>query len=196
MPLLNSAAAIYLGDRAVDRVYRGSVQVWPPSAPDLVEDWFGTKLTNGGGNWGLSANRAMLDRFTLTHNAQLTGLFVWILAGAQAGGHIKGIICADNAGLPGAVLVMGAAAAVPAGGPFYVESPMSGNLPPGDYWIGAVSDGGSGPSGEMGSGAHTAPQSAIINGDFSYASPPPTCPAPAARYNNDLGVYVEYLRPA
>ena len=62
MPLLNASEAIYLGDRAVDRVYRGAVQVWPASAPELVEDWFGTKLTNGGGNWGLSADRAMLAR--------------------------------------------------------------------------------------------------------------------------------------
>lgn len=162
--------------------------------PTLTEGWFGTQLTNGSGNWGLSGDRAMLDRFTLVDNAQqLLNLYVWILAGATAGGHLKGIICADNAGLPGNVLVVGSSAPVPAGGPFYVECPMSGTLPPGDYWIGAVSDGGSGPSGEMGSGAHTEPQSGIINGDFGFVTPPAVCPAPAARYNNDLACYVTYL---
>lgn len=193
MRLVDATGMRLDGVDAIEAKLDGAV-VWSAGVgePELLEGWFGTKLTNGGGNWGLSANRAMLDRFTLAHEAQLTGLFVYILAGATAGGHVKGVICADNAGLPGAVLVVGAPGAVPAGGPGYVKSDLTGTLPPGDYWIGAVSDGGSGPSGEMGSGAHTAPQSAIINGDFSYATPPANCPAPAARYNNDLGCYVEY----
>lgn len=178
---------------AIEAKLDGAV-VWSAGGgePTLVEGWFGTKRTDGGGNWGTSLNRAMLDRFTLAHDAQLTGLFIYILAGATAGGNIKGVIYADNAGAPGARLIVGAPAPVPAGGPFYVESALTGSLPPGDYWIGAVSD-DSGGRAEMGSGAHSAPQARIINGDFSYASPPAVCPASAASYNNDLGCYVEYL---
>lgn len=41
MPLLNDAAALYLGDQTVTAVYLGTEQVWPPPAPTIriVDNW-------------------------------------------------------------------------------------------------------------------------------------------------------------
>jgi hypothetical protein len=38
MPLLNTADAIYLGAAAADKVYLGTVQVWPPVVTTSTHD--------------------------------------------------------------------------------------------------------------------------------------------------------------
>lgn len=168
----------------------GRLRLFRGGAASAQQGIFGTQLTNGSGNWGTNPNRAMLDRFTLTHTATVKRLKMLILAGSLGGVNMKGVICADNAGAPGTVLSVGAPVAIGAGGPFYVTSVMPNTvLAPGDYWIGGVADAS---GAEFGSGAHTAPNAVIINGDFSYATPPATCPAPAANYMNDVGCYIEY----
>lgn len=156
---------------------------------------FGTQLTNGTGNWGSNPNRAMFDKFTLTNTATLVALNQAIHAGSPGGNSIKGVICADdNAGAPGTVLVVGAPVLDPGNASLqYLRSVFAGEvLSPGDYWIGAVSDGGDAGMSEFASGAHTNPNAVLINGDFNYANPPAVCPAPAANYANDLACYVEY----
>jgi hypothetical protein len=43
MPLLNTADMIYRGSQEVDKVYLGTVQVWPP----LVTGWVGSAMVMG-----------------------------------------------------------------------------------------------------------------------------------------------------
>ncbi len=158
--------------------------------PPVQEGFFGTKLTNGGGNWGTQANRAMLDRFTLSDTATLKRLFIWILTPNSGEANVKGIIYTDNAGVPGNLVAVGSPANTAGLSLAYLQSNFADEvIAPGDYWIGAVSDA----SGrEFGSGLHSAPNAVIINGDLSYANPPAVCPAPAANYANDVACYVEY----
>lgn len=186
MAKLNDADAIRLGASAVDRIYAGSNLIWPSAS----QGWFGTQLTNGGGNWGTNPDRAMLDRFTLTHTATLKRLFIYLLTANTANHNVKGLIYTDNAGAPGTLVAVGSPASTTGIVNAYLQSNFADEvIAPGDYWIGAVSNGF---GREFGSGVHSAPSAVIINGDLSYTNPPTTCPAPAASYMNDVACYVEY----
>lgn len=186
MTKLNDANAIRLGTSTVNRIYVGSNLVWPAA----TLGFFGTKLTNGGGNWGTNPDRAMLDRFNIPRNGTLKRLFIYLLAANTNNHQVKGLIYTDNAGVPGTLVAVGSAANTVGISNAYLQSNFSDvPITAGNYWIGAVSNNF---GREFGSGVNTSPNAVIINGNLSYSSPPTTCPAPAANYANDLACYVEY----
>jgi hypothetical protein len=76
MTLLNAAEAIYLGDRAVDRVYKGATQVWPSEGPPV-----GVYAA-----WGDSENATIDDRTLTWGGAPFAGGFAIsdaVLSGKQ-----------------------------------------------------------------------------------------------------------------
>lgn len=146
-------------------------------------------LTAGGDTFPCSDGRALVDRFTLTEAATVTGIYVNFSSGTTAGTSFKGLILADSSGLPGSVLVVGTATAVPAGGG-YIQSPASVALAAGDYWIGYVANSFQASSTQDASG--TAPNMQMANGTFSYSSPPATWPGSSASYGGQINAYVEY----
>lgn len=146
---------------------------------------------NSAGNdtFPMGSNRALVCRETLADTAQLQYIHAYFEK-ASGTANAKGIILANNGGTPGTVLAVSDAVAIPNANAF-LQLPISGTLSPGDYFIGVVTDDGSGVSalGDTISGAY---DTEMANGTFTYATPPGTWPGTDTPYTSRLSVYVEY----
>lgn len=79
--------------------------------------------------------RVFMSRYELTEAGTLNHVGIYSLA--TGGGLVRGVVYADNGGQPGALVAVGAPVAVVANS--WVQSAMVGQtLPPGLYWIGAI----------------------------------------------------------
>ena len=83
-------------------------------------------------------DRAIVGQFVLSENGQVTGITVFFDTTSAAGDSFKGLLYADASGLPGALLAVGAATSIPAGGGELLSAVTPFLLPAGTYWIGAV----------------------------------------------------------
>lgn len=149
--------------------------------------WFGD---NSGGTAGTptSDGRALASRYVLTEDGSLTSMFVNFSAGSTAGTNFKGLIFADAAGVPGALLVTSSAAAIPAGGG-WVEAAIAGDLPAGTYWLGYVCDFFTAFS--LSDETPSVVNAVMANGTVNYAAPG-AWPGTDASYEIRLNAYVEY----
>lgn len=93
----------------------------------------------GGSTFPCSGDRALLGRFQLTENGNLTEIVVRFDSTSTSGSSFKGLIYSDGAGVPLTRLGIGATVAVPAGGG-NLSSALALALSAGFYWIGAVTD--------------------------------------------------------
>lgn len=79
--------------------------------------------------------RCFASKFVHTEAGNLN--YIGIYSTSTGNGLVKGVIYADNGGVPGALVAVGSAVAVVSNG--WVQSLLSGQpLPPGTYWVGAV----------------------------------------------------------
>lgn len=187
MPLLNAADAIYLGDRAVDRVYLGAVQVWPAIGGGGEEVRFGREAT-GSDTFPLSDDRALASPFVLgTSIASLSSIVGLFSAASTAGASGRAFIATDAAGAPGSILAISASVAIPAGGGWVTFPVTHGTLAAGTYWLGIVG------SEFQASWSHATgtPGATMVmaNGTFSFTTPPATWPGNSASYGSQLCVY-------
>lgn len=161
-------------------------------APPVQNGFFGTKLTNGGGNWGTSADRAMASKFVLADTATLKQGFIYIIPASGSGtAEVKLAVYTDVANAPGARIHVSSGGLVTGGG--LTQCNFSDEvLAPGTYWICCVSGAVAGAGWDMGSADPGTGYAVIMNGTFSYASPPANAPAPDANYANTLSTYIEY----
>lgn len=93
----------------------------------------------GAGSFPTTNDRAIVGSFVLTDNADCTSITNRFDPISTAGSNFKGLIYADSGGLPGALVAVGAPAAIPAGGGL-VDSAVTVTLAPGTYWLGGVVD--------------------------------------------------------
>lgn len=161
-------------------------------APPVQQGFFGTQLTDGSGNWGFSADRAMGNTYPLADTATLKKGFLYIIPASGSGStNIKMAVYTDAAGAAGTRVAVSSPTLVGAAG--WAEFNFADEVVvPGDYHIIAVADTVGGTGWDMGSAFSAVPAARIYNGTFSYAAPPLDAPAPDASYNNALAVYIEY----
>lgn len=163
-------------------------------APPAQEGFFGSQATDGGGNWGFGADRAMSNIATLADTATLKRGYLYLIPASGSGSQtIKMCVYSNSGGSPANRLAVSAPITATAGGwqEFLFNDEV---IAPADVHIIAVSGsvvGGIGwDMGSFNSGGQ--PAARIYAGSFSYASPPDVCPASDAQYNNGLAAYVVY----
>lgn len=100
---------------------------------------FGT-TTTGGASYPTNDDRVWVGKYVLTDNASLTNFNIWRPT-ASTFAEIKGLIFADVAGTPGALVASTAMVSIPSGGPGFYTIPITGTLAPGTYWVGVVTGG-------------------------------------------------------
>lgn len=158
----------------------------------LIRSFFGSQLTDGGGNWGLALDRAMGDTYTLANRATLDKGYLYIIPLSGSGStNIKMCLYTDNAGAAGSLVAVSSSTLVSSSG--WAEFSFAGQVvDPGNYHIMAVSSVVGGAGWDMGSRSSAGTPAAKIYTTFSYASPPATAAAPDSSYNNGLAVYITY----
>ena len=158
----------------------------------LIRSFFGSQLTNGGGNWGFTLDRAMGDTYALANRATLDKGYLWIIPLSGSGStNIKMGVYTDNAGAAGTLVAISSPTLVSSSG--WAEFSFAGQvLEPGNYHIIAVSSVVGGAGWDMGSRSSGGLPAARIYTTFSYASPPTTAAAPDNQYNNGLAVSITY----
>lgn len=188
MPVMHQTLSLSLGDRLSAKREGGAS---PP--PPVNNGFFGNQNTDGGGNWGFSADRAMSNVATLSHTATLKQGFLWIIPASGSGTTpLKMCIYSDNAGAVGNRLAVSAVTNVSASG--YATFNFADEIiTPQTLHIVCVAGTVGGAGWDMGSfNSGGLPAARIFNGTFSYDSPPNTAPAPTTQYNNGLAAYVNY----
>lgn len=200
MTKLNDADAIYIGSEPVLRVLLGRTEIWTPPGAE-VEATLGDTGTGGGGNWPTSADRALLRKITLPHDATVT-LFRMALRSTSVGvgDRFKGLIyAADNTGgYPGTRLLVTDPTSPTSGGAQVLTVPVADiAVPAQEVWIGYVCDGGSGAGSETDSGGTLTNGTIMLNGgEVEYASPPATAglwPGSPGPYSNLPSLSFDYL---
>lgn len=149
--------------------------------------FFGKQTATGGSMTNLPGNdgRAFMTRFACPGNGTLAS--VRIYSTSAAGGLVKGLVYADNAGAPGALVAVGAPVAVVENG--WAVSACSGQaITTAYYWLGAImADFTASLYADASTGNGWSQW-----GDSGYASPPdPWSGGGAATY--DVSVFAEYL---
>ena len=163
------------------------------SAPPVQNGFFGNQNTNGGGNWGFSADRAMSNVATLSDTATLKKGYLYIIPASGSGStQLKMCVYSDSAGAVANRLAVSAITTVSAAG--WAEFNFADEIiTPQTLHIVAVAGTVGGAGWDMGSfNSGGLPAARIFNGTFSFASPPATAPAPTTQYNNGLAAYVTY----
>jgi hypothetical protein len=142
----------------------------------------------GGGSANNSNDRAWMNRATLSEEADVTSIWVYI-ASRTANDPIKGIVYSDNGTQPVNRLIVSSAGSTTATG--WLQLSATGNLAAGNYWIGIVADGFSSAIGNDDSAPGALRK--LANGTLSYTTPPATWPGTDADYADQrINVYVEY----
>lgn len=143
-------------------------------------------ITAGTSTFPTTNDRAIVGQFVLAENGQVTNITVFFDATSAAGDFFKGLIYADAAGLPGALVAVGAATSVPAGGGELVSSVTPFMLAAGTYWVGAVINSFNAVW-DADTGAGGQRQEAV-----TYASPAGTFGTPAGSTAHRISAYVTY----
>lgn len=153
----------------------------------------GSTATDGGGNWGFSANRAMGNIFTLTHTATLKQGGVYIIPASGSGSTpLKQCVYTNVAGAAGVLLAVSLPTVVSAGGVVLFEWEDQ-VIAPQEIHILVVADTVGGAGWDIGSfDSGGLPAAQIYNGTIDYASPTTPAPAPDAQYNNGLSTFINY----
>ena len=136
-------------------------------------EW-GDTGTGGAGNWPTSADRALMTKIVAANTLSLTQFNMWTRsASTGVGDHFKGLVYEDDGtGEPGALIGVSAPTAATAGGAQLLTASCSITVPPGNYLIGYVCDGGSGSGSETDSGGTATNVTIMLNGgETNYASP-------------------------
>lgn len=141
----------------------------------------------GSDTFPCSDGRSLVDRFNCPEARHIISVAVHFAASSTAGTTIKALVLADNAGSPGAVLGVGTATAVPAGGG-WVTCDLSLDVAAGNYWLGFVGNSFTA-NVTHNTATGVAPNMAMANGSFNYATPPGTWPGSDATYASMLSAY-------
>jgi hypothetical protein len=146
--------------------------------------------TSGAGSFPGSADRALLSPATAASGGTVDAIWVYVVLAIAGGNRMKGVMHADSAGAPGAlVAASNASSVITATGWNRIAVAGSPAFVAGNYWIGMVGDDGNLDYGEDSSGAGAV----MANGTYSFASPPASWPGTDASYANVLvNCYVEY----
>jgi hypothetical protein len=140
MALLNTADAIRLGAAVVDRVYLGANQVWPPAGGGGTQVRFGNETLPPFDDVDLNGEdgRVFLTRFQAPASGTLDFISIYSNS-ASALGVIKGICYADAAGVPGALVAVGAEVNTVAPGAYYPSACAGQAIVGGNwYWLGGL----------------------------------------------------------
>lgn len=122
-------------------------------------------ITNGSDTINVSADQALVGKFTLSESADVTSVSIYCKA--QSGtANIKGLIYADSAGNPGAKKAVGSVVNITTTAGWAVST-VTVTLPAGDYWLGVVADAGITVNEDAIGGSQTS-----LKTSFTYASPP------------------------
>ena len=200
MTVLNIADVLKVGSLDVLSARVGRTEVWAPPGSEVDAD-LGDTGTGGAGGWPTSANRALMTKVTLPHNATIKQFNMWMAAeSADAGDRFKGLIyAADNTGgYPGTRLLVSPPTPPSTGiGAELLSIAIADILVPGqEVWIGYVCDGGSGAGNDTDSGGVLASGTIMLNsGEVNYASPPSTAglwPGGPGPYSNVPSLWFDY----
>lgn len=138
----------------------------------------------------VSANQAIVGKFTLSESADVTSVSIYCKA--QAGtANIKGLIYADSAGSPGAQKAVGSVVNINTTAAFQTSN-VTVSLTAGDYWLGVVADAAITVNEDAVGGAQTS-----LKTSFTYASP--ADPYGSETSNDDgfqVNAYATYTPPA
>jgi len=141
--------------------------------------------TPGAADFPTSNDRAIVRKFTLTDNADLVSITLAFDGSGAAADNHKGVIYADSAGSPGALVAVSSPGLLGIGGTSLTLA-IAGTLAPGDYWIGGLSESfnarwvcDSGISG-------------LRQESVTYASPASTFGTPAGTTTDGISAYVTY----
>ena len=137
MALLNAADALFIGSTPVDRVYLGAVQVWPPSGGTVR---FGNETLPPGDDVDLNgeSGRIFLTRFTVPESGALQFISIYSNSVSDLG-FVKGLCYADNGGVPGTLIAVGAEVNTVAAGVYYPSACAGEALTGGtEVWIGGI----------------------------------------------------------
>lgn len=153
--------------------------------------WGRDNIVNGGGP--NSTDRMWVAKYVKSNSGAITTIHANFVNPHGVGNTAKVVAMADNAGVPGSVLWVSGATAIPAGTSsltFSLPGDVSGTTPAGTYWLGVVSSDYQGyTASDVASGITTA-----LISVFNFASPPATCPAPATTYSDQgVGVWCDYI---
>lgn len=139
-------------------------------------DW-GDTGSGGGGAWPTSGDRALLVKITASNTLTLTQFNMRTTASStgSANDRFKGLVYADDGtgGNPGTLIgVSDPTNPTNSSGSNLLTASCSITVPPGDYWIGYVCDGGSGTGSITDSGGTNVSGTIMLNsGETDYASP-------------------------
>lgn len=134
--------------------------------------------------------RALLQSYVLNDSADLYQMFIYMAPNATAGSSVKGLIYNDDGnGQPGTLITATSAITVPTGGG-WMSAPLSLQIPPGIYWIGAVTNNF---TAEIAITYGGGPNSTVRYEGINFQSPGTITTSPDAVYAFDISVYVEYL---
>ncbi len=142
--------------------------------------------TAGASSFPYNDDRAIVRPFVMPEDGTATSITLFFDGSSTAAENHKGLIYADAAGLPGALVAVSAAGSLPIGGTSLTLS-ISASLTAGQtYWLGGVS--------EEFTGRWAA--DALVAGQrqeaVTYASPAATFGTPAGSTTDGISVYVTY----
>lgn len=151
---------------------------------------FGLTADNSGGSYTeRTQNHDNLNKFTLSEAGDVTSITAWLYGSAVAW---KGVIYADNAGEPGALLGVTNSSSTSTTAKFCTASFATAvSLTAGTYWLGIVANGSIRSYENSGGASNTY---CYDNGDSNnYASPVDPCPYRNAYQNGyTMNVYATY----
>lgn len=160
---------------------------------DGVPRIFGNNVLTGGGGPN-SENRLWAVKYNKAYSGAVTSANANFANADGTGNFAKFVVMADNAGVPGTVLWVTSAAAIPSGGgnvSFALPGDVSATNAAGDYWLAIVAFDH---QGQLSFGSASGFTTVMVNGGFSYASPPGTCPAPDATYDDQAAaLWCDYI---
>ena len=191
MTTINSADALYLGASSVDRVYKGTSQVWPAGGGG-TPIWFGNQDVSNVNTFPHSDDRAFASVFTLAADANIVtayARFSSVSGGSGVGtSNFKVHVYAQSAGVPTTLIATSTPGAVTALDA-WLATPLGVFLPAGTYALVVSAES---PAyllrWQSRDGVGTLH---LANGSFPYGTPPDPWPGSAATYTQTLCVYVE-----
>lgn len=159
-----------------------------PIPSGMIKEFIGYNTQSSTG-FPAADGRALLQSYILNDSADLRQMFIYIAPNATEGSSVKGLIYNDDGnGQPGTLIATTSAITVPAGGG-WMSAPLSLEIPPGIYWIGAVTNNFTSEIAITYGGLNSTVRYEGIN----FESPGTITTSPDAVYTFDISVYVEYL---
>jgi hypothetical protein len=156
---------------------------------------FGNTSAPGATSFPGSGDRLVVTRYRLTENAFASNVVIAFKNNATSGAVYKAVVLNEHAnGEPNTVIFTTAQQSVPAGGGWVRFSPPNTNirLATGNYYIGAVGDTLSF-NADYDEWQDFGGNTRMMNGTFSYATPPATWGTTDGTYTANLILFMDYI---